>query len=287
MHHVLVATDLTSKSAAAVERGCALAVATCASLHLLHVRGHGGHRSASEQLAAIGRDVAAQNPCIAQVTHLVRTGRVAQAIRQAADDVAADIVVVGGHGGARLIDELFPTTAERLTRALKPPLLVVRNSVTGGYRRVLAAVERGAAAREVLKLACMITSADRVFAVHAFMPSVFDLMRDGGDQARATAQHELEQIILETLGARCDLAMHIEPVVLAGEAVSVVLQAWSAYKPDLLALATHGRTGFALGLHGSFTDVMIENDSFDLLIHHVPADEDTKDLENEVVRHAV
>lgn len=276
MHCILVASDLSQKAGPALQRACQIASEHCAALHLLHVAPRSLSSSdrgiLAEELSAISRAHATQYPCIAEFTSSVRTGKVTDSIRGAAEEQGADLIVLGGHGETRWVDSLFGTAAEQLLRTTARPVLIVQSEPLGPYRRVLAAVDEGPTAKDVLQFACTVASADTVFVVHAFMPSVPALVRKGGhDQLQAAKQQELEQAVRKNVTSRKDLTVHVHPHAMAGDPLSVIIRAWDDFKPDLLVISTHARSGLSLALRGSFADMMIEDLPVDILVHRLPA----------------
>jgi len=274
MRNIVIATDLTPAGGHALQRACLIASQHCASLTILHISS--GFTKALdreliiEDLDDLAETQAALHPCIHSVTARLVTGSTAHKIATEAERVNADLIVVGGHGPMRWADELFGTTVGKLLRRTTLPVLVVKEPARHPYRRIVAAIESGEIARETLELAATVSSADTLFAVHAFLPTLPELVGSYGDamDVQGSEQREVELLIEAVLGDRCDVVFAAHPVAQRGEPVGVIVQAHEQFHADLVVAVTHGRTGFGLALRGSFADMLIEQAPFDLLLQH-------------------
>jgi len=274
MRNIAIATDLSPAGAHALQRACLIASQHCASLTILHVVGAMtkalDRALLAEDLYELAEAQAALHPCIQSVAARLVPGATAYKIAAEAEQVNADLIAVGGHGPLRWADELFGTTVEKLMRRTALPVLVVREPAHHPYRRIVAAIEEGEIARETLELAATISSADTLFAVHAFLPSLPQLISSHGDDAvvQDSEQRAIKTMIEEVLGDRTEVTFAAHPVARRGEPVGVIVQAHDQFHADLIVAVTHGRTGLGLALRGSFADMLIEEAPFDLLLQH-------------------
>jgi nucleotide-binding universal stress UspA family protein len=67
----------------------------------------------------------------------VRFGQPEKEIVARADELPADLTVIGEHGGHFLTSLFLGNTADKLARTIKTPLLVVKKEAAIHYRRVL------------------------------------------------------------------------------------------------------------------------------------------------------
>lgn len=136
--HILVSVDLTEESSQVVERAVALAKANQSRLSLIHVVepltfAYGGdipvdlteiqeqiHTKAKEQLA----ELAKTNHVNAEDQHIV-IGQPISEIHRMAEDLAADLVVIGSHGRKGLA-LLLGSTANGVLHGSKCDVLAVR-----------------------------------------------------------------------------------------------------------------------------------------------------------------
>jgi nucleotide-binding universal stress UspA family protein len=274
MRTILAATDLSLPGNDALHRACRIASDHCAALVLLHVAPRalapGKRAILGEELAEIAEAQALRHPCIQTVTSLVATGSPAEAIATTASDCHAELIVTGGHHASTWADELFGTAVERLIRHVTMPVLIVRQPAHHPYRRIVAAIDEGELAAETLDLAATIASAETLYSVHAFFPTMRQLVAADGDHhaVDAAQQDALERIVHTALGGRCDIAFKVHAISRRGDPFDVITEAQNEFAADLVVAVTHGRAGLALALHGSFADMLIEDAPFDVLIRH-------------------
>ena len=93
----------------------------------------------------------------------------------------ADLIVVAAPKSRRL-DAIVGTTAERLVRTAKRPVLVVRRDVQGGYRDVAIATDLSSASLPLIRTAVRLGALEGAAAtvVHAVHPSYDGMMKSVG-----------------------------------------------------------------------------------------------------------
>ena len=135
----IVATDFSECSDAAVLEAARLAAPSKSTLRLFHVHdavnpprhlawGDETYQLESDlraRLARIGDDVKARHPGI-DVEIGVATGDPAAGILAEADRVEADHIVVGTHGRTGIAHLVLGSVAERVVRAARVPVIVVK-----------------------------------------------------------------------------------------------------------------------------------------------------------------
>jgi universal stress protein E len=143
---IVCATDLTARSDFALSRAVLLAQQTGARLTLVH--GVDPRRSQRLLRAQVNRAYVQLLSKVDQtfasaaaaIDVVVRAGGRLDVIVKVANEANADLLVLAAPQRRRL-DSIFGTTAERLLRAVKRPVLVVHRPVMGPYRRVAMAVD--------------------------------------------------------------------------------------------------------------------------------------------------
>jgi universal stress protein A len=144
---ILVPTDFSEPSDAALEYATALAARLGASLHLLHVFEDpylsGGSFAAEvyapipadlrEDLLAeatnqLARTVATIDPAPFELTAEVYTGPASRAIAEYAQTHDIDLIVIGTHGRGGMAHLLLGSVAERIVRTAPCPVLTVRTA---------------------------------------------------------------------------------------------------------------------------------------------------------------
>ena len=122
IRRILVATDFSQASDAAVARAREIAVPLGASLCLLHVFEDDSFVTSAVATERLAKTVEAG---LGHRTALV-TGPVASAIVEYADGHAFDLIVMGTHGRTGVAHLLLGSVAERVVRTATCPVLTVR-----------------------------------------------------------------------------------------------------------------------------------------------------------------
>ncbi len=143
---IVCATDFTARSDLALSRAVLLAQQTGARLTLVHavdprrpermVRGQ-ANRAYVQLLSKVDQAFGSASTAI---DIAVRAGGPLEVIARVANESNADLVVLAAPQRRRS-DSIFGTTAERLLRAIKRPVLVVHREAQVSYRRVAMAVD--------------------------------------------------------------------------------------------------------------------------------------------------
>jgi nucleotide-binding universal stress UspA family protein len=140
LHTILVPTDFSVRSKNALEVACSLAQDYHAHLIVLHVtpwrsialvQGHMSfdskliHRDAQETLERL-----AVVPPTVHIERRVRAGNPVTQIVQQAQEVGADLIVMGTHGRSGLTRILLGSVTEKVMRRAPCPVLAVRMPVS-------------------------------------------------------------------------------------------------------------------------------------------------------------
>ena len=284
MDRLLVATDFSARSDRALRRAVLIAHRVGASLVLVHVvdsewpeRLIASDRSAAleilEDTAATMRNVDAIATEVMVVVDDVHTG-----ILSAADEISADLIIIGPHR-TQLRDIFTGTTAERVVRRSTRPLLVAVETPAAQHRKTLLALDfdeaSKAAARQALDMG--VFDHTEVVAMHAFDAPGESMMRramerseDIGryvDAERDSAAEELQMLLRELgLPATCQTVVSME-----GTPARAILEAAQSVDSDLIVLGTNQRKGFERALIGSVTADVIRDAHRDVLI--IPVNE--------------
>jgi nucleotide-binding universal stress UspA family protein len=139
--HILVPTDLSDGSEEALDCACELARQFGATVHLLHVIGiptlgvpELGMALPSTVIDSLIRDdqraldelVARKKDCGTFGQVLLRTGDARDLINQTAQEIGADLIVMGTHGRRGVSRALLGSIAESVVRTAPCPVLTVR-----------------------------------------------------------------------------------------------------------------------------------------------------------------
>jgi nucleotide-binding universal stress UspA family protein len=138
---ILYGTDFTASSAAAFEYALTLTRLSGAKMHLLHVIGELADKRRSmiqpEAFELMEKEVELHafkemaNFCKKHLNNVPHSSEVVlgvpfQQIIKRAEEIKADLIVIGTHGHMPLENVLVGSTAERVVRRSKIPVLTVR-----------------------------------------------------------------------------------------------------------------------------------------------------------------
>lgn len=268
--HFLVPLDGSRLAEAALPVATALAARTGARVTLLHVvernapaTVHGerhltGAGEAEAYLHGVASRFADAGVATAIHAHPSPAGDVAASVAAHAAEVAADLIVLCAHGRGGLREWLAGSIAQRVIRQSAAPVLLVRPTADGraapfAPQRVVVALDGAAEGEAALPAAAALARA--CGAALDLLAVVATLGTVGGDRAATarlmpvatSAALDLEgdqaRDYLERLrGALAGSGLAVRAAVERGDPVQLL--AAHATQAAVVALATHGRTGF-------------------------------------------
>jgi nucleotide-binding universal stress UspA family protein len=164
LHSLLVPIDLTPSSDRVLGRLALLPLAADARVTLLHVvpaslpRGEQrrAERDARNALASEVRHLRKQLPKKVRLDTSVQAGSPARVIAEDAAKARPELIAMGRGGGGTLRDSFLGSTAERVLRQARLPVLVVRLAPRAAYRRPALALDLDEAAHEAVRLLLLV-----------------------------------------------------------------------------------------------------------------------------------
>jgi nucleotide-binding universal stress UspA family protein len=273
---ILFAGDLSDRSRAAFGAACSFAGEAGAHLHVLNVVvSRDSRKEIEDELRAFYRAA----PPLA-VDYLVRCGDAPDAILRAADEVGADLTVVGTHGRSGLDRMLCGSVAESVVQRSSRPVLVVRQTdvsrTTKPIRIVLHPTDFSGPSRPALGLARALAQSYRARLV---------LLHAGPDDL-GPERAELAQ--LKEQSDRAGLDVSVETRYGPGEPVTEIVQAARDLRCDLIVLGSHGRTGFGRFMLGSVAESVIrEAPCLTLVVKGAPGASPSFKAEDHPVAHSL
>ncbi|HEX9105535.1 MAG TPA: universal stress protein [Polyangia bacterium] len=282
---ILVPVDFSTGARRALERACRLPLAPGARLTLLHVmpkvhpsffaRAEAAARAALEAWAQAAR---AELPSAVEVVIALEQGEPFVEIDRVAHAARAELVVVGRHGARAWPSALLGSTAERVLRHGRTPVLVVGDPRLQPYRRPLVGVdEDNSATVAIERMARVVAPQVRgALAIHVVDLDPFAALAQYGlsddeiDRVRRAQLAESRQKIeraLDDLGAT---ELDFDVRFVEGHPRTVLLATARAEGADLVAVGTHGRTGFRHLVFGSVAEAVIRNAPVDVLVARAP-----------------
>lgn len=189
-----------------------------------------------------------------------------QAITSVADEVHADLVIVGATRLGRVGSFLLGTTAQRVVRSSRSPVLVLRSTEWREPRRVLFATDLSSPSAEASAFGLRVANSLEVQPEKRFVLVLgYDLMpppplsRSAYDEAAAA---ELRKFID---GLPVD-AGDAETRVASGEPTEALVTEVGQWGADLLVLGTQGRSGLPRLLIGSVAEFVVKRAPCDVLV---------------------
>lgn len=270
---ILVGTDLSERSQAALARATQLANESQAQLDLLHVVDgdlppelvDAQAKRAQEWLS----EHIALDPGTPGVGVLVRPGDPHTELIAAADEFGADLIVLGAHRRRLLLDAFIGTTAERLLRVSTRPALVAHSRSTQPYRSVLVATDLSETSARALRSARELgLLGERPMLVHVFHALAKGKLNQVGEDAASHVEAERTRAAqeLDAFLAKHGLADLSHRVLLReGRAAPEIRNLVSELEPDLLVLGTKGLTGVKRAALGSVAESLMRSVPCDVL----------------------
>lgn len=279
---ILFATDFSACADRAMEYAVALAAAWKADLCVMTVLelypgmdpDYAVNKMYLDHLRAesAGRLQAIQDRVTAAgqaVTTRIEVGIPSQAVQTVAEEIGADLLVVGTHGRTGLDHVLVGSTAERVVRMASCPVLAVkadkggtRAATVGAVKRIVVPVDLSGCSLDALEYAARF--AERIGAsltvLHAMEPVAYGLDFSLSHAQEWKRQREYLEERLTALttcltahGIRADYVLR--PGLPADSIASYVTNQGF----DLMIMGTHGRRGLSHVLVGSIAGAMLRH----------------------------
>lgn len=285
---LLVPIDLTPRSDRVLARVARLPLAEGARITLMHVVPGSlprreqlrAERDAGKALQEEARHLRDLLRVEVTIETFVKVGSGATEIADCATWMKAELIVMGRGGGRALRDAFLGSTAERVVRQSKRPVLVVRLPARSNYSRPTLALELDEAAHEAVRLMLHVLPPPRprVEVIHAYDIPYHGLIyssisEDEADERKAElckhAARELPKLLDEALG-RAGVRPADGPSwkihVRFGSPRIVVENAMKKAQPDLLVLGTRGHSGAAYVFLGTVAGDLLRAATCDVLL---------------------
>jgi nucleotide-binding universal stress UspA family protein len=285
---LLVPIDLSPGSDRVLGRVALLPLSEDAHVTLLHVvpgslphrEQQSAARDAKKALTDEAKHLAKSLPRTVRIERVVKTGAATKEIATCAGAMKAELIVMGRNGGRALRDMFLGSTAERVIRLGRLPVLVVRLPPRAAYRRPAVALDLDLAAHTVLALLLRVIQPPRpgIAIIHAFdVPYeglIYPSLSQEGAQARRSehqrqASRDLAKRVAAAL-ARAKISPEDTPYwnsyVRLGSPLLVIQKFIKKEGADLLVLGTHGYRGVAHALLGTIAGQVLRAATCDVLI---------------------
>ncbi len=223
---------------------------------------------AADYLATVEKDVSGEGQ---EVATRVLDGDAAEAVLAAADEAGADLIAISTHGRSGISRWLFGSVATRILEHARVPLLVLRpkegedRGAPGPVvKKILVPLDGSEVAKSVLPVVEEFakTMGASLVLYHSIAPlSAYPGFESAGAAALGDAIEEMQRQAREILARASDevnsRGVEATTVVSLGTPVDGVLSAAKELDVDLIAIATHGRSGLGRAVLGSVADGVI------------------------------
>lgn len=277
---ILCATDLLGKSDAAVDRAGVLAAQLSAELHLLHVvpavPSHDGQhpqlREASEKMKERTRSPQWRHGPAPHTA--IRIGSPAKTLIQTAEDLRADLIVLGPHAERASSEALSGTIAARMLSERRCPVLIVRQPVQGSYRDVLLALDVRATSPAVIRAAESLVlheemSVSVVHSSHFPHTAMLDAIGLTQESSAGYDGKIIDQALKEVreLLARASNGTILYNVVVRNDPPATAIEsAARRTHPQLIVMGTRGQGPLRRALLGSVANQVLKSATTDVLV---------------------
>ena len=235
----------------------------------LSVRGLGRETEiATDYLATVEKDVGGEGQ---KASTQVLDGDAAEAVLAAVDDSGVDLIAISTHGRSGISRWLFGSVATHILESVSVPLLVLRpkegedRGAPGPVvKKILVPLDSSELAMSILPV--VEEFAKTMGASLVLYHSVAPLAPYPGFEAVGAAaisetieemQRQAKEILARAAKEVKSRGVEATTVVSLGAAVDGVLSAARELNVDLIAIATHGRSGLGRVVLGSVADSVI------------------------------
>lgn len=280
MTSILVATDFSVRSDRALRRAIILATCLRLPLRIVHVVDDDRPLSfitADRQVAE--RLLEEQVRTLQQLDNVSCDWRIINAstfdgILRTAEDLDPALIVIGAHRRHLLLDILTGTTAERLIRRSRWPVLMANSDPSGAYRHIIASTDFSDGARAALVATHHIglDGGALLSVVHVYdTPAVGLMVRSSttSDQIRDYEEGEKHRAEVELKAFLRNAGVtSARGVLRKSENFPAMAIADTAHelRADLVVCGSRGKSGLAKIFLGSVTQSLMSLSGFDLLV---------------------
>ena len=240
-----------------------------AKVHLLHVIPEQGkeevqvHRHQAEGLIEEAVRRMGMEP--GEVTSLVREGDTKQTVLQVADEVNADLIVMGSRGLGRLQSILSNSASQYVFQLSTRPMLLVRDDIyVRAINRVMVTVDGTGVGDDAIQLACELVRDIPGGILTGIHVSRHDITPSRGGRSPA------DEVLKKAVQRARNIGVEMEPLHTTGAIGRAVCEAAEQVKADLLVIASQDRRPLvAKGLVD--LDRLLGNSVSDYIRVHSPA----------------
>ena len=285
---ILVPTDFSVSSDAALELARTFRTTFGGSLHLLHIttdvlvppHAAGHHRE--NQLAAVKalrERLTAEDRGSHSVIRLVERANPAQAIKDYARSAGIGLIVMGTHGRGGVAHFLLGSVAEAVVRTAPCPVLTVRApglQDVAAFRRILVPTDFSGPSDAALDCARTLTErfGGSIHLLHVLEerpveePFGSEVFVSELPEVRAARLREAQERLSHRVSARDREMKCVTTEVIFGTTARTIVDYAADNGFDLIVMGTHGRTGIAHLLMGSVAERVVRTATCPVISTH-------------------
>jgi nucleotide-binding universal stress UspA family protein len=282
IHRLVVGTDFSADGNRAIRRAATLSLAPRARLLLVHVLPASLDRavlSLATGAAEIELESQAERLRLAlrarrrddvTVTARVVRGNPSDVIERLAQRFAAELIVVGRRGQSRIRELILGTTARRLLRRGRLPVLVVGRPALSVYRTAIVGFDFSPESLRAARLTRhLVPYTASLLAVHACedpyrgLPPSLIPDRTRRLKEVLVGRNPLVRKAIATTGRG---ATPWQILIREGDPRQVLLETARARRADLIAVGSAGRSGVPRMVLGSVAEAVLERAPCDVLL---------------------
>jgi len=258
MKNILLATDLAGETDRALERAIKLVLSLTTTLHILHVCPPSSLSNKENMASSPNQGVKdrlnsylASNKELASVEHTitVKENREPFAeIIKLADEVNAELIVMGMHGKSKLRDKFVGTTIEKVIRKGTLPVLMVKDKPLGEYKNLLVGTDFSSGSGQALHLALKLAPKGTLNLVHFYyIPDTYTgdkISQYAGDVIETSEKAKLEKFVNEyraDLNEMASVRPDFHYRLAQGETYNGLLREAAEVNAELIAIGAHSR----------------------------------------------
>jgi len=289
LNKILATTDLSSNSSQVIDRGFLIAKKSGAQYTVMHAIGLDafaplrdflgeGANAVSQKIADEARERLAELVADStmkddvEVNLQIEPGLASTAIPVYAEATDVDLVVLGAHGSGFILRMLLGSTASRLLRKSKYPVLVVKQDAHKDYKRVLVAVDFSPGSEIAIRLSGEVAPGAYIVLLHVFAVPFEGKMQYAGvseeviHQYRIEAQTRATQQLRELAESAGLSTTNYSGIVVHGDATRNIIEHEEKYRCDLIVMGKHGTYVTEELLLGSVTKRVLAESRSDVLV---------------------
>lgn len=218
---------------------------------------------------------------VAEIDIRIETGSPSLRLIELINEINADLVVMRAHQGDSILAKLIGSTTDRVVRASRAPVLVVKRPVTQAYQRVVVSIDTSDDSGEAVPFVAALFPLAGLRLIHVVeIPLQFEAAMLHAGTGQSVEAHR-DALIRKAKASLRDMSKQLahRPIrstvrVVAGHpAKSLVRATWSP-KVDLIVLGPGGTGMIRRMLLGSVTRRVLRSAACDVLICRTALEEE-------------